>query len=180
MRSIRPRSRSLFPSFKERSWGDSSFHSAAIRGQPSTSANLLARKSASARALLQPEVHQSGTVRPETTQRSTIAFRNLCAARAIRSDISLPVGKSTKVFFSSEAAILASQSWTQVPVATFHWFRSGSWFSTPRYFFNQMSAGVLTTFPFGRAQRDLAVDWFAQRKFVFAKRNLRLSSGFVS
>src|SRR4030095_12379996 len=111
---------SLFPLFSERSWGDSSFHSAAIRGQPSTSANLLARKSASAKALLHPEFHQSGTVRPQAAQRSTIVFRNLCAARPIRSHISLPVGKSTKLFFSSEAAIRASQSCTQVPVTAFH------------------------------------------------------------
>src|SRR5438445_12123435 len=120
MRSIRPRTRSLFPLFSERSWGDSNLHSAAIRGQPFASASLLARKSASARALLHPELHQSGTVRPETVQRSTIAFRNLCAAPAIRLHISSPVGKSTKVFFSSEAAILASQLCTQVPVAAFH------------------------------------------------------------
>src|SRR5947207_10693713 len=91
MRSIRPRTRSLFPSFKERSWGDSSFHSVAIRGQAFASASLLAKKSASARALLHPELHQSGTVRLETVQRSTIAFRNLCAARAIRLHISYAV-----------------------------------------------------------------------------------------
>ena len=33
--------------------------------------------------------------------------------------------------------------------------------------------------PFRRPQRDLAADWLAQRKFVFAKRNVRRSSGFV-
>src|SRR5207248_8763087 len=42
---------------------------------------LLGRKSASARALLQRELHQSGTAPPEAAQRSTNAFRKLCAAR---------------------------------------------------------------------------------------------------
>src|SRR6266403_1586962 len=120
MRSIRPRTRSLFPLFSERSWGDSNLHSAAIRGQLFASASLLARKSARARALLQPDLHQSGTLRPEAAHRSTTAFRNLSAAPAIRSHIWSPVGSSTKLFFSSEAAIRASQSWTQVPVAAFH------------------------------------------------------------
>src|SRR5438874_13774509 len=113
MRSIRPRTRSLFPSFKERSWGDSSFHSVAIRGQAFASASLLAKKSASARALLHPELHQSGTVRLETVQRSTIAFGNFCAARAIVLHFSLRVGNSIKVFFSSEVAFSASHSYTK-------------------------------------------------------------------
>src|SRR5204862_5575522 len=117
-------------------------HSAAIQAQSWIVASFAPRRRARQKAFCQPECHQSGIVLSVDWQRRSISAYFSWAALRMDWSIAAASGIRTKVF--SAVAIWLSQRWTHWPVAALHGLVSSSRPSTPRYFFNQTSAGLFT------------------------------------
>jgi len=126
IRSIRPRTRSLFPPFSERSWGDSSLHSR--RAAASRSLLQLAREKnqpARAHCSIRSSTNRARFGRTSRKDRHRFSESLRRRPQFVRTS-RCPLENRQTCFFLPKRQFRASQSCTQVPVAAFHWFRSGS------------------------------------------------------